>query len=105
MVSKGGTGSGAVASNPAGISCGSTCSAPFPEKSGRTDQRGQETRLARDEPEVDSVADQLGSTLYTQCSHHVVFVGFDGARGELQDCGNLLHPSALRDEPQHLALP
>ena len=76
-----------------------------PEKSGRTGQRGQEAQLARDEPVVERVSDQLGSALHPQDPHHVVFVGFDGARGQLQGCSNLLHPPALRDEPQHLALP
>jgi hypothetical protein len=67
----------------------------------RTGQRGQEARLVHvhDEPEVDGVADQLGGALHTQCPHHVVFVGFDSARGQLQGCGNLFHPPALRDEP------
>ena len=36
-----------------------------PEKSGRTGRRGQEAQLAYDEPEVDGVADQLGSALHT----------------------------------------
>jgi hypothetical protein len=36
-----------------------------PENSGRTGERGPETRLGRHEPEVDGVADQLGSALHT----------------------------------------
>ena len=42
-----------------------------------------EVQLAHDEPEVDGVPDQLGSALHTQCPHHFVFVGFDGACGQL----------------------
>ena len=36
-----------------------------PEKSEGTGQRDQEAQLARDEPEVDGVPDQLGSALHT----------------------------------------
>ena len=76
-----------------------------PENYGLTCDRGRAAKLASDEPELDGVPDQRGGAVHPQRSHHLVFVGLDGARGQLQGRGNLLHPPALGDELQHLALP
>src|SRR5262249_4611959 len=48
--------------------------------------------LARDKTDLNSVADKFRGAFHAEPSHHLVFVGLDGARGKLQDRGNFFHP-------------
>src|SRR5262245_56562414 len=68
------------------------------EKYGRTFERDHEATLASDEPALDGISDQRGGAIHPKRAHHLVFVGLDSARGQLQDGGDLLHPPALGDE-------
>ena len=52
----------------------------------------------------DGQRNQLGRRLHTQHAHHFVLVCFDRAGREVENGGDFLHPPALDDETQHIAL-
>jgi hypothetical protein len=54
-----------------------------PGKYGPTYERSHGGELARDEPELDGVADQPGGAVRPQRSHYLVFVGLNSACGQL----------------------
>jgi hypothetical protein len=62
------------------------------------------SRSDRYEADPDRMLNQFGSSLQTQCLHHLVFVRLGCSGRDMQKVSYLFHRPALSDQPQHFAL-